>query len=155
MKYKGLILMTGLWLAGCNTQSGSLADLLSVYDSDNENTPVAENAEQSISVTTVETATPIQTQTQTPASTPVQTASVAYVEETPYDRYRHNVAMKAHDADFVTYEYRNIRVDELAGLAIRYCDEQGGKKAVLRSIVLHQNHNRVATFDCKNLAMEH
>ncbi len=70
------------------------------------------------------------------------------------ERYRQNVAVKAETPDFVTYEYKDIRVDELAPLASLYCDNQGGKQAYLREIILYRNNLRRATFDCVNLAME-
>lgn len=70
------------------------------------------------------------------------------------ERYRQNVAVKAQTPDFVTYEYKDIRIDELAPLAAVYCDNQGGKQAYLREIVLYRNNLRRATFDCLNLAMQ-
>lgn len=70
-------------------------------------------------------------------------------------RYRENVAVKAKSKDFVVYEYKDIRVDELAPLAADYCAEQGfGLKAYLRDIILYRNNLRRATFDCVSLAME-
>lgn len=69
-------------------------------------------------------------------------------------RYRENISVKAQGADFVTYEYKDVRVDELAPLAVRYClDNAGGKTAYLREVVMYRNRLRRATFDCLNLAM--
>ncbi len=69
-------------------------------------------------------------------------------------RYRENVALKDAGEDHVTYEYKDVRVDELAPLAIRYCEDHGGRSAYLRDIILFRNHLRRATFDCVNLAKE-
>ena len=75
------------------------------------------------------------------------------VYENDADRYRQNVAVKEQGDTFVVYEYKDIRIDELAPLAIRYCeDKEDQTNAVLREIVLYRNHLRRATFDCKNLA---
>ena len=69
-------------------------------------------------------------------------------------RYRQNVAVKAQTEDFVTYEYKDIRIDELAPLAADYCQSVGEKQAYLREIILYRNNLRRATFDCVNLAMQ-
>ena len=67
-------------------------------------------------------------------------------------RYQENIVLKQHGNDFVSYEYRNVRIDELASLAINYCmDNTDGKKAYLREIVMRENHSKVATFDCIDL----
>ena len=67
-------------------------------------------------------------------------------------RYRENIVLKQHGKDFVSYEYRNVRIDELASLAINYClDNTDGKKAYLREIVMRENHSKLATFDCVDL----
>ena len=70
------------------------------------------------------------------------------------ERYRQNVAVKARSADFVTYEYKDIRIDELAPLAAEYCDAVSGKQAYLKEVVLYRNNLRRATFDCVSLAIE-
>lgn len=69
------------------------------------------------------------------------------------ERFRQNVSVKEQGEDFVIYEYKDIRIDELAPLAIKYCeDKANGMSAYLREIVLYRNHLRRATFDCQNLA---
>ena len=40
-----------------------------------------------------------------------------------------NVAVKEETARFVTYEYKDVRIDEVSSLAARYCAEHGEKKA--------------------------
>lgn len=67
-------------------------------------------------------------------------------------RYRENIAVKASGKDFVIYEYKDVRIDELASLAINYCDKNtNGKKAYLREIVMNYDSGRRATFDCIDL----
>lgn len=67
-------------------------------------------------------------------------------------RYRQNVVEKEQNDAFVTYEYKDIRIDELAPLAADYCASIGNKKAYLREIILYRNNLRRATFDCSTLA---
>lgn len=68
-------------------------------------------------------------------------------------RYKENIAVKAEGQDFVSYEYKNVRIDEIAPLAIAYCFENAdGKNAYLREIVLNKNKTRLATFDCIDIA---
>ena len=51
----------------------------------------------------------------------------------------------------ISYEYKDIRIDEVSSLAVRYCAEHGDKKAFLRESITYRNHLRRATFDCVNL----
>ena len=68
-------------------------------------------------------------------------------------RFRQNISVKAKGANFVTYEYKDVRVDELASLAIKYCEDNAqGTNAHLKEIILYRNNARRATFDCINLA---
>ncbi len=77
----------------------------------------------------------------------------AYIDEAI--RYKQNIALKEKGENFVVYEYKDVRVDELASLAIKYCEDKlPGTQAYLREIVLYRNHARRATFDCVNLAIE-
>ena len=63
---------------------------------------------------------------------------------------RVNVAMKEHGEDFVTYEYRDVRVDQLLPLARQFCAEKGlGEEPVLRQILLYRNNMRRASFVCR------
>ena len=70
------------------------------------------------------------------------------------ERYRQNVAVKAQTESFVTYEYKDIRIDELAPLAADYCYNMSGKQAYLREVILYRNNLRRATFDCVSLAIQ-
>ena len=54
-----------------------------------------------------------------------QAAKNAY--ESDYERFFQNVIVKEKTPHYVTYEYKDVRIDEIAFLASRYCQEQGGK----------------------------
>lgn len=71
------------------------------------------------------------------------------VPEPDYKRFVNNVKIISESATHVTYEYRNVRVDELAVLAALYCNDQTEKQAYLDKIVLQPNHSRRAVFICK------
>ena len=65
-----------------------------------------------------------------------------------------NVFVVEEGEDFVTYQYKEVRVDEISPLAILYCaDVADGKKAYLRNVSMFHNGYMRATFDCVNLAM--
>ena len=68
-----------------------------------------------------------------------------------YERFFENVVIKEKTPHFITYEYKDVRIDEIASLASRYCDEQGHKYAYLHDAVLFKNMSRRATFDCLEL----
>ncbi len=71
------------------------------------------------------------------------------------ERFYRNIATKAMGDDYVVYEYVDVRIDDVATLASRYCFETtNGKKAYLRDIYMYKNHKRRATFDCVDLAAE-
>ena len=89
--------------------------------------------------------------------TDVQREGPAIVLNNAYEddaqRYRQNISVKAKGDNFVTYEYKDVRVDEVASLAIKYCEDNAqGTNANLKEIILYRNHARRATFDCVNLA---
>ncbi len=71
------------------------------------------------------------------------------VPEPDYERLTKNVHIVSESATHVTYEYRNVRVDELAVLAALYCHDQTDKQAYLDKIILHRNNARRAVFICK------
>lgn len=68
-----------------------------------------------------------------------------------YNRIARNVAVVEQSSSFVTYEYKNIRVDEIAAVAALYCQDHGGRQASLYEIILHRNNSRRATFVCKKM----
>ena len=53
--------------------------------------------------------------------------------------------------DFVTYEYKDIGVDEIAPIAAIYCHDRGGKQASLYEITMQPDNARRATFVCKKM----
>ncbi len=76
-------------------------------------------------------------------------ACVAHQEFRPdFNKYVDNVVVVETSPSHVIYEYKNIRVDELAMLAALYCQEQNDKKATLSDVVLYKNNARRATFLC-------
>lgn len=58
-----------------------------------------------------------------------------------------NVVEKS--SSHVIYEYSNVRIDEVAGIAAVYCHEHGEKKqALLHKIITRPDNRRHATFVC-------
>ncbi len=68
-----------------------------------------------------------------------------------YKTFLRRIAVKDGSDNFVTYEYRDIRVDELMPLAARYCSEKGNRTALLRKINVYSGKSRRVTFDCVRL----
>lgn len=68
-----------------------------------------------------------------------------------YDRLTNNIFIKEKAPYSITYEYKDVRVDDIAVLAARYCKETYNTLAHLKSITLHKNNYRLATFHCHNL----
>lgn len=59
-----------------------------------------------------------------------------------------NVVVVQQEENSVEYEYKNVRVDDLAVIAALYCHKQN-KKAHLDKVTLYQNHARRAKFVCQ------
>ena len=58
------------------------------------------------------------------------------------------------ETDSVTYQYKNVRVDEISPLASLYCaDASFGASPYLREVSMYHNGFMRATFDCVNLAI--
>ena len=65
-----------------------------------------------------------------------------------------DVFVVSEGQDFVTYQYKNIRVDEVSPLASMYCaDVAFGGSPYLREVSLYHNGFMRATFDCVSLAI--
>ena len=96
---------------------------------------------------------PSNEQPQAQSSAPAQATpqDLAPVYGTPYDRLADNVRIKQADAFGITYEYKDVRIDESAYLAAYYCHEQGEKRAYLYDSQLYKNYARRATFHCVEL----
>lgn len=66
-----------------------------------------------------------------------------------YSDFAKNVIVVKQTENFVEYEYKNIRVDDMAVLAAIYCHEHNHKKAYLDTIQLYHNNSRRARFVCR------
>ena len=110
----------------------------------------AQKEEKAESVSKTEEAKPVKTQDEVEVMHPDEPLEkLAY--DSAYDRFLDNVIIKVRSDNYITYEYKDVRVDELAPLASRYCQEHGNRTAVLRSVTLYKNYARHATFDCLRL----
>lgn len=57
-------------------------------------------------------------------------------------------------SDYVTYQYKNVRVDEISPLASLYCSDVAyGGSPYLREVSMYHNGFMRATFDCVSLAI--
>ncbi len=73
-------------------------------------------------------------------------------EQPDYNHIAAHTRVVEKTSNFVTYEYKDIRVDEIAPIAALYCQDHGGKQAVLYDITMRPDHSRRATFMCKKMA---
>ena len=65
-----------------------------------------------------------------------------------------DVFVVGEGADFVTYQYKNVRVDEISPLASMYCaDIAYGGSPYLREVSMYHNGFMRATFDCVSVAI--
>ena len=65
-----------------------------------------------------------------------------------------DVFVVGEGAHFVTYQYKNVRVDEISPLASMYCaDIAYGGSPYLREVSMYHNGFMRATFDCVSLAI--
>ncbi|MBR5599603.1 MAG: hypothetical protein IKW39_06140 [Alphaproteobacteria bacterium] len=65
-----------------------------------------------------------------------------------------DVFVVGEGSDFVIYQYRNVKVDEVSPLASMYCaDIAFGGSPYLREVSMYHNGFMRATFDCVNLAI--
>ena len=73
----------------------------------------------------------------------------AEYQEPDYNYLAAHINVVEKSSSHVIYEYSNVRVDEVAGIASVYCHEKGGKKqALLHKIVTRPDNRRHATFVC-------
>ena len=81
--------------------------------------------------------------------TQIQVKEDNYISEEDMARYRSNIVEKRRGPSYVSYEYKDVRIDEITPLAVNYCKQKnGGNTAHLREIIMRENHLRLATFDC-------
>lgn len=80
---------------------------------------------------------------------PVETSVI----KTPDINFREHVVVKGGDANHIIYEYNDVRVDDVASLAIEYCSRvKPNSRAELHDIYMYKNHKRRATFNCADVA---
>lgn len=76
----------------------------------------------------------------------------ATISDLDLARYKENIVEKRRTQTSVSYEHRDVRIDELTPLATHYCNQKDAQKtAKLREIVMREDHARLATFDCVDL----
>ena len=126
---KLLILLSVLMINACTTKYILM---------DENNNPIKENR-YSESVSNTETTL----------------ADNQYTEESTEGLISANeVFVVKEEADSVTYQYKNVRVDEISPLASLYCDDVSyGRSPYLREVSMFRNGFMRATFDCVNIAI--
>ncbi len=79
----------------------------------------------------------------------IQVKEENYISEADMRRYRDNIVEKRRGPSYVSYEYKDVRIDEITPLATNYCKQKNqNNRAHLREIIMRENHLRLATFDC-------
>ena len=69
--------------------------------------------------------------------------------EPDYNYLASHINVVERSSSHVIYEYSNVRVDEVAGIAAVYCHDKANKKqALLHKIVTRPDNRRHATFVC-------
>ncbi len=78
----------------------------------------------------------------------------AYNEVAERNITANDVFVVDEGTDFVTYQYKSVRVDEISPLASLYCaDVTRGASPYLREVNMYHNGFMRATFDCVSLAI--
>lgn len=72
-------------------------------------------------------------------------------EEPDYNYIAAHARVVDKSPSHVVYEYKDIRVDEIAPVAALYCQDKGGKQASLYEIILRPDNYRRVTFVCQKL----
>lgn len=73
-----------------------------------------------------------------------------YWEEPEYNRLAAHISVVEKSPRHVTYEYRDVGVDEVAPIAALYCQERARRQAVLYEVTLTRGNARRAVFECRN-----
>ena len=67
-----------------------------------------------------------------------------------YNRLASHVNIVEKSSSHVIYEYSDVRIDEVSGIAAIYCyDKTGKKQASLHKIITRPDNRRHATFICQ------
>ena len=69
-----------------------------------------------------------------------------------YNHIAAHVQVVDKSPTFVTYEYKDISVDEVAPVAAVYCYDRGNKQASLYEITTRPDNSRRAVFVCKKVS---
>ena len=87
-------------------------------------------------------------------SSEMQSSNMQTFVSSQRDITANDVFVVGEGDDFVTYQYKNVRVDEISPLASLYCaDVAFGGSPYLREVTLYHNGFMRATFDCVSLAI--
>ena len=73
------------------------------------------------------------------------------VDDDEFHAFENRVSTKNTKDGSTSFQYRDVRVDEIMPLAARYCREHGNRSAILRKINLYHGYYRRISFDCVNL----
>ena len=69
-------------------------------------------------------------------------------QDPDYNYIASHVRVINKSPNFVTYGYKDIRIDEVAPVAAIYCYDRGKKQAKLYEITMQPDNTRSATFVC-------
>ena len=69
-----------------------------------------------------------------------------------YNRIASHVRVVDKSPTFVTYEYKDISIHEVAPVAAVYCHDRGNKQASLYEITMRPDNSRRAVFVCKEMS---
>ena len=73
----------------------------------------------------------------------------AEYNEPDYNYLASHINVVEKSSGHVIYDYSNVRIDEVAGIAAVYCHEKAHKKqALLHKIITRPDNRRHATFVC-------
>ena len=76
---------------------------------------------------------------------------VAIWEQPNYNYIASHTRVVSKSPTHVVYEYKDIRIDEIAPVAALYCQDRGGRQAALYEIVTRPDNSRRATFVCQEI----
>lgn len=78
-------------------------------------------------------------------------SDVAIWEQPDYNYIASHTRVVSKSPTHVVYEYKDIRVDEIAPVAALYCQDRGGRQAALYEIITRPDNSRRATFVCQEM----
>ena len=65
-----------------------------------------------------------------------------------FSRFDGRVKITDRSENSITYEYSDVRIDQVSVLATQYCQEMSEQKAFLDKVILYKNNARRAKFNC-------